>query len=294
MKHGMVDPKGVLHELAAYEIEGLCKAMMQTAIESDENYRKAYEDKYKNRFTYFSEALEFCVHELGWKLYDPFCLGKEEVLFSNGSRSYVAPLSKLQEPGFDPKKVTATDIGYCVLTDKDVNADRTLTNINYYDDGIVSDRGFVSSSFVNGDLNSLAQVILMHEFIKSKEMYDHYLANRHHYTSQLDYLTSLANVIAIDKQENGKFSIRFVSENDGKVLDFINALTMSGMLQDLEMMKTPEAGKPMEVAEAGMPMPVAEAGQVVPVQDPGQLMEVPENAEVLVVPTEVSTSVPKI
>ena len=77
MKHGLIQPNGRMHELHMYQIEGLCKAMMETAIK-DEKYAAVYEEKYKGKYTYFSEALEFCLHELGWMLYDPFVTGKDE------------------------------------------------------------------------------------------------------------------------------------------------------------------------------------------------------------------------
>ena len=35
MKHGLIDPTGKLHELHMYQIEGLCKAMMTTAIKDE-------------------------------------------------------------------------------------------------------------------------------------------------------------------------------------------------------------------------------------------------------------------
>ena len=96
---------------------------------------------------------------------------------------------------FEPKAITRTDIGFPILTEEIVGYDRSLENIDSYDDGIVNEKGYISSKMVNGNLDALAKVILMHELSRSEELYNHYLKNRGLYLSQLEYLTSLKNLI---------------------------------------------------------------------------------------------------
>ena len=233
MKHGLIDPTGKLHELHMYQIEGLCKAMMTTAIK-DEKYAAVYEEKYNGKYTYFSEALEFCLHELGWMLLDPFVTGKEDVLFSNGHQCYVTSLEKATSEGFDRHSIQRDELAINALTDETVSYDKSLTKVEEYDDGIVTDAGYVSAKFLGEDLNKLARIMILHRMIHDKELYDDFMVNRPAYSSALDYLTAFPNVIAVDKLENGQFLVRFVSENDGRVLDFINSLTMSGKMANYD------------------------------------------------------------
>ena len=52
MKHGLIDPKGMMHELDRFRIEGLCKEMLKTAISNSEEYKKAYEEKYQGKIKF--------------------------------------------------------------------------------------------------------------------------------------------------------------------------------------------------------------------------------------------------
>lgn len=241
MKHGLIDPTGRLHELHMYQIEGLCKVMMETAIK-DEKYSGVYEEKYKGKYTYFSEPLEFCLHELGWMLLDPFVTGKEDVLFSNGHQCYITSLEKATSPEFDRLSIQRDDIAIKALTDETVSYDKTLNEIEKYDDGIVTEQGYISAKFLGEDLNKLARLMILHRMIHDKDLYDDFLENRPHYSSALDYLTAFPNVIAVDRLDNGQFLVRFVSENDGRVLDFINALNMRGLMANYDPAPIEEAG----------------------------------------------------
>ena len=233
MKHGLIQPNGRMHELHMYQIEGLCKAMMETAIK-DEKYAAVYEEKYKGKYTYFSEALEFCLHELGWMLYDPFVTGKDEdhvnVLFSNGEECYVTSYKNAISPDFDRKSFNNPEVGIKRLTDETVSYDKTLSKFDEYDDGIVTDQGYISSMFLGENLNKLSLLMILHRMIHDKELYDDYLVNRPTYKDALAYLTAFPNVIAVDRQDNGQFLLSYVSENDGRVLDFINELIISGRM----------------------------------------------------------------
>lgn len=237
MKHGLIDPTGKLHELHMYQIEGLCKAMMATAIK-DEKYAQVYEEKYNGKYTYFSEALEFCLHELGWMLYDPFVTGKPEeqanVLFSNGEECYVTSYQEAISPEFDRLSKNNSAAAIKRLTDENVSYDKTLTKLDEYDDGIVTEQGYISSMFLGENLNKLSLLMILHRMIHDKDLYDDYLQNRPLYKDALSYLTAFPNVIAVDRQSNGQFLLSFVSENDGRVLDFINALTMSGRMANYD------------------------------------------------------------
>ena len=234
IKYGVVGPNKELKELYMFEIKGLFEQLMKVAIENDEEYKRVYEEKYAGKYNCFSEAIEFCLHELGWMIYNPFANGKKDVLFSNGENTYVTTLERVQEEGFDRLSITAP--GMPRLTDENVSYDKTLTKLETYDDGIVTEKGYVSATPFREDLNILTRMMLLHEMAGNEKLYNHFLENRPKYTSALDYFTSFPNVIAVDKLENGQYLVRFVSENDGRVLDFINGLIISGNMANYDPM----------------------------------------------------------
>ena len=229
MKTGVLDSRLEFHELPFYEIEGLCNEIVATAISKSEEYRAKYEE-YKNNITRFSPAFEFCLHELGWMLYDPFCLGTDEVLFSNGHRCYIASINYVKKEGFDRHSITNENVGYPRLDDQVVGYDPNI-QVDSIKEGIVDEKGYVDGSFVDS-LYTLAEIEVMFNNIKDKEAYLDFMRSKNQYETKLDYLTSKKNVIAAKKLEDGSVSIRFVSENDGKVQEFIDNLKESGKLAD--------------------------------------------------------------
>lgn len=234
MKMGVIDTKGDFHELPFYEIQGLCGEIVNTAISKNEEYKNKFEE-YKNKITRFSPEFEFCIHELGWYLYDPFCLGNDEVLFSNGNRCYIAPMDFVNKEGFNRHDVKNEDKGYPVLTDENVKYDSTLKNDSLYEEGIVDERGYVSASFVP-NIETLAEIELMTSMIGSKEVYLDYMRFKNAYSSKLEYLTSKKNVISVKRLEDGTFTLQFVSGNDGIVGEFIQRLNNEEKIAELDPM----------------------------------------------------------
>lgn len=229
MKTGVLDNRLGFHELPFYEIEGLCNEIVKTAVSKSEKYKELYEE-YKKNITRFSPAFEFCIHELGWMLYDPFCLGNDEVLFSNGKHCYVASTSYIEKPDFDRHSVDNPEVGYPTLTDAAIGYDPEIKT-DSINEGIVDELGYVDSGFANS-LDTLAEIEVMFSMMKDKNAYEEYIQNKDLYTTKLDYITSKKNVISAKKLEDGSVSIGFVSENDGKVQDFIERLREEDKLAD--------------------------------------------------------------
>lgn len=237
MKTGMLDSKLNFHEIPFYEIEGLCEKIASKSSELSYEYKAKY-DEYKANITRFSSAFEFCLHELGWMLYDPFSLGKDEVLFSNGSRCYIASLKYVKTPGFDRKSINEEEFGYPRLYDREIGYDPniSITSIN---NGIVDEKGYVDSAFTDS-IDVLADIEVMMENIRSEESYNEYMASRLLYPSKLEYLTSRKNTMKAEKLPDGNISLQFVSENDGKVLNFIERLKKTDMLAEYVPIKANE------------------------------------------------------
>lgn len=245
MKTGMYDSKLGFHNLPFYEIEGLCEAIANKSSELSEEYKAKYEE-YKKNITRFSPSFEFCLHELGWMLYDPFSLGEEEVLFSNGNRCYITSLDFVSKPGFDRKSINEENFGYPRLEDRTIGYDPniSITSINK---GIVDERGYVDSNFADS-IDILADIEVMMENMKSEEAYNEYLESRVHYPSKLEYLTSRPNRMKAEKLPDGNISLEFVSENDGKVQDFIDRLKNADMLAEYIPIKANEETSLMKAA----------------------------------------------
>lgn len=245
MKTGMYDNRLGFHELPFYEIEGLCEAIVDKATSLSSEYALKYE-QYKKNITRFSPAFEFCMHELGWMLYDPFCEGNDEVLFSNGNRCFVASVNYVSKEGFDRKKIKHDDVGYPVLYDEVIKFDPETLSENI-DKGIVDEQGFVSSTFTD-DLQTLAEIMVMFVNMKDEDSYRSYMNSKDYYNTKLDYLTSRKNVIVATKLEDGSISLRYVSENDGKVQEFIDRLKNEGRLAELAPIISDENTNLMKIA----------------------------------------------
>lgn len=218
MKAGVLDSKLEYHELPFYEIEGLMKKIVETATQKSAKYQKIY-SSYKEKITRFSPELEFCLHELGWMLYDPFLQGNDEVLFSNGTRCYLASREYVLKKGFDRHSIDV-DLGYPILTDENIKYDSEIS-LDNIDEGIIDSKGYVDSHFTDS-LDTLAEIEVMENTIGNKEAYEDYLQNKDIYPTKLEYITSKKNVIAAKKLEDGSLTLQFVSENDDKVQDFID------------------------------------------------------------------------
>ena len=79
----MRDPQGKEHELEFYDIQGLAEKLVETA-KGNETLKEYFAANFKSKITRVSPEFEFLIHKLGWMLKDPFNLGEDEWLFSNG------------------------------------------------------------------------------------------------------------------------------------------------------------------------------------------------------------------
>lgn len=236
---GVFDTDGNFRELYFYKMQGLFEIMTKVAIEVSPELKEKYEKEYKSKITRFSSELEFCLHELGWMIFDPFCQGRDEVLFSNGYRSYVASTDYVKAPNFDRKSIDSDETGFPILTDEYVSYDPELKDYDKMDGGIIDEQGYVSSFFMPS-MEDLATLELMHKMIRDEKTYIDYLIHKDEFSSALEYLTSKKNVIGIKKINDGSCTLEFVSENDGKVQDFIEKLKSEGRIAEFSPLVSSE------------------------------------------------------
>lgn len=224
-------------KLYVYEIKNLCEEMVRTLLSSDKpdtnNLKQKFNDEYASKCTRFNPSIEFCIHELHMAIKDPLCFGNEEVLISNGKRAYFVSSATYNSEGFDINNINREDIGMPILTDETINYDPTLKNYSTYNNGIIDEDGYIDNSFVENS-SSLGEIILMHKLFADKSVYDDYMKTKQFYKSPLEYITSRPNCIAVSKI-NDKFNLQFVSENDGRVKEFINELTSNDLTDDLPL-----------------------------------------------------------
>ncbi len=226
---GVLDSRLEFHALPFYEIQGLMKSIVKTATSKSKKYQEIYE-KYQKSITRFSPELEFCLHELGWMICDPFLQGNDEVLFSNGNRCYLASKEYVLREGFDRHSINV-DLGYPILTDENVKYDRSM-NIENMNEGIIDSKGYVDAGFTDS-LDTLAEIELMEETTSDKKAYLDYMNSKDVYATKLEYLTSKKNVISAKKLEDGTITIQFVSENDGVVQEFIDRAKSENKIAEL-------------------------------------------------------------
>lgn len=244
MKTGVLDSRLKFHELPFYEIQGLMKVIVETATKKSKKYSEIYSE-YKKNITRFSPELEFCLHELGWMIYDPFLQGNDEVLFSNGNRCYLASREYILKEGFDRHSINV-DLGYPMLTDEIVKYDASM-NIENMDEGIIDTKGYVDAGFTDS-LDTLAEIEVMEETISDKNAYLEYINSKDMYPTKLEYVTSKKNVISAKKLEDGTITLQFVSENDGVVQDFIERAKSENKIAELIPMTQEENRSIMKAA----------------------------------------------
>ncbi len=88
----------------------------------------------------------------------------------------------------------------------------------------------------------------MFENMRSEASYLEYLRQKAFYSSKLEYITSRPNTISAKKLADGNISLQFVSENNGKVENFINRLREQDMLAEYIPIKGNEETSIMKVA----------------------------------------------
>lgn len=231
--NGVIDTKREFHELPFYKIKELCEVMVKTAVLEDAALKDKYDNEYKNKITRFSCDIEFVIRELGWMIYDPLCLGRDEVLFSNGERSFIASMDYIRSINYDIRSIVNNKAGFLPLTDELLAYDKSLSDTSNKGTGIVDERGYISSDRMPS-LNDLASLSLMYDLMSDEEIYKDYLEHRHEFPTSLEYVTSKPNVISLERMDDGKLTLGFVSENDGIVGSFIERLEKEGRIAELK------------------------------------------------------------
>ena len=221
-----------------------CEEILDTVINNNEKCRRIYEEKYKDRYTYFSAAMDYCMRVLDFKVALPAgVLDKElapgeeasnRALFAVNNMLYVDSIDRIIDGSAREYALMHPEAGIPQLTDETVGYDASLSNINSYDDGIVTEKGYVSSRFVKYNMEDLASIMLLDALSEDMELYNQYRETYQEGRMAFEFYTALPNIIGIDNLDNGTFALSFVSENNGRVQDFINALENNGLLADLD------------------------------------------------------------
>ncbi len=227
MKTGIINSKKEFKELPIYNIQGLMETIVNVAIKSPK-YKEKFE-QYQKKVTRFSPELEFCMHELGWMIYDPFLSGKDEVLFSNGNRYLLASWDYINKDSFNRKAIDV-DLGFPILTDENIRYDKNVKTESIRN-GFIDSQGYIDVSFASTP-NNAADIIVFERLIRDKDAYDKYQASKDLYVDNFSYLTSQKNVIFAKRLEDGNLSLQYVSDNDGKVRDIINRLDKEGIIKE--------------------------------------------------------------
>lgn len=227
----LIDQQGNVLEIEFYKIQNLCEVMVDAAINNSRVLRVEFEDEYLSRMTRFSPEFEFCLHRLGWMLYDPYCLGKDEVLFSNGERSYVANSEFVKQEGFNRFAVKNDKVGYARLTDELIKYDDSLNKINDYTVGIVDEEGYVDAGFVSNVVN-LADVIVMSKLIQDESFFKEYVRDGKNYANSLLFLLSRKNTLVVRHLSDGKFQMKGDKESTGMIRNFVDKLEIMGLIND--------------------------------------------------------------
>ena len=238
----MRDPQGKEHELEFYDIQGLAERLVKTA-KDNETLKEYFDVNFGSKISRVSPEFEFLLHKLGWMLKDPFNLGEDEWLFSNGKRAYVVSEDYINQEGFDRFAVQDESVGFPILTDEVLGYVPAPVKIGYIGTGILDEKGYVSANVID-DPELLAQVLMMHEMFKNKELYDEYTSEETEelYDSVEEYLKARPNIVATKKEPTGKISLNYVSENTGTVKDTLDALAAEDLIEVGEIVEEKSKG----------------------------------------------------
>ena len=230
MKMGIIAPDGTFKEMPIYKIGEMAR-QAATVAEKNKDY-KATLAEYRKNITRFNPEIEFIINELGFMIYDPLLKGKDEVLFSNGERHFIASTAFVTKEGFD-RKAIRSEAGFPVLTDENMHYSNVLDE-NKIIKGIIDERGYLDFTPVK-KLNALAEIILMDKLFDDVFIAEDYMKNKDKYKNALDYVTSKDNTLAIRKEEDGKFNLQYVSDNNEVISSFLKKLESEGKISDQEL-----------------------------------------------------------
>ena len=244
MDTGIITPTGVEERMPLFQIGPYLVGVVRKEIAKDPILNAKYQFM-KKVITRFSPDVMFALIELGYKIVAPFARSRDNVLFSNGGALFVASKNYVMGRYYDPARLKDED-GTPVPTDEVIGFDKDLTNLDKMQNGIIDNNGYVDSTYLDkvtqndpGQTSNglLASFLLMNDMLFYESLYKDVLSNRKKQTD-LEYITSKPNCICINK-EGDKFSLSYVSENLGKVGNFVQKLKDNQLIAKFDMLPTP-------------------------------------------------------
>lgn len=238
MKSGIYNNLGEFLEIDLYDVSRLCKSIVKKITEKNYSYKLLFYE-YEKNITRFSPEFEFCLHELGMCLYDPLCTGKDQILFSKDKHAYLLAHNPFNEE-YRPKDFNIEDsrvevlLDFPELTDKNVGYQPNFENINIISEGIIDNKGYVDSSFSHG-IKNLAKIELINELITDKNFYDNAIYKLMNKVPAINILTDRPNCLSITRNPDGKYSLEYLSDNNGKIERFIEDLKDNNLLSNYNL-----------------------------------------------------------
>lgn len=235
MKCGIYNSDFIFQEVNTYDIKSLCKSIVNKITSQDYQMKLLFYEYQKN-ITRFDPNFEFCLHELGLCVLDPLGTGKDQILLSHNKHTYLLQSNPFND-SYKPKDFNLFDsktdiiIDYPTLTDKNVGYRDNFQDMSNITEGIADSYGYVDSFFVRG-IDNLAKIELIDEMLGNKNYYDEDVYLLKHNIKPLEILTNRSNCISIKRNPDGKFSIEFLSENTGKLKEFIDNLSNNNLISD--------------------------------------------------------------
>ena len=244
MDTGIITPTGVEEKMPLFQIGPYLTGAVREAIAKDMLANAKYQYM-RQHMTRFSPDVMFALTDLGYKIVAPFARSRDNVLFSNGGTLFVASKNYVLGRYFNPDLLKDKD-GIQVPTDETIAFDKNIANLDKIQNGIVDNNGYVDSTYLdnvtekdpnNNSNDLLASFLLMNDMLFSERLYKDVLANRKR-QSDLEFITSKPNCICV-KREGDKFSLSYVSENLGKVGNFIQKLKDEQLIAQYDMLAVP-------------------------------------------------------
>lgn len=223
-----------LHEINFYDIQQLCETMVNVAMENPE-LRERYETFYARKITKFSPELQFCIHELGLTIYDPFNRGKDEYLFSNGNRSFVTAAANLNKEKLNRRAVNIQNMGFPIMTDELLHVDKSLNSLENINSGIIDNDSYIDTRCVTNK-EIFAQIYLMDLLASNKEIYEHYMAHKGEYPTTLDYLINALGMASVDLNEQGEIELSYTENVNEGTKDIVDFITEGSLVEETPAM----------------------------------------------------------
>ena len=244
MDTGIITPTGVEEKMPLFQIGPYLVGVVRNAIKDDMILNAKYQYM-RQCITRFSPEVILALTDLNYKIVAPFAKSVNNVLFSNGGALFMASKNYVCGRYFKPEQLPDSD-GYPIPTDEMIKYDKELANIDNIQCGIIDNNGYVDSTFLDpvtkvdpGRTSNvlLASLLLMNDMLFYEPLYKDALKNRKK-MNDLEYMTSKPNCICIQR-DGDKFNLSYVSDNLGKVGNFIQKLKDQQLIAKYDMLPAP-------------------------------------------------------